>query len=286
MRNTMRKYGTEGQKLTIHSMIRNEIHRDTGNYIFPFHQHSDFLEISLILSGTEGIDYEHKTYHAHAGDLVIKNAGTLHQEYAEGDEPLEELSLGLSGVSVDGLPDNCLLYEGLSPVISAGDDMDILEALFHFIHRMYEKSVSKYADLIQLNIQDFFFIVLDHAQQRNNEAVEKNKMSDLIRNVLDYINENYAEPIGLESIARDFFVSPYYLARQFKSETGTSVNQYIQNRRLGEAEKRLVFEDTSIKEIAADCGYSTLKYFYSAFKTKTGHTPNEFRSIMKENQSM
>ena len=109
----------------------------------------------------------------------------------------------------------------------------------------------------------------------------KKKGDKQIEEIVRYIDENYSRQISLDDIAKTFFISPYYLSRKFKAEVGYTVNQYIQNLRLGKAEQRLAFEDTSIKTIAAECGFDNLKYFYSVFKVKTGHTPNEFRCLLR-----
>ena len=50
------------------------------------------------------------------------------------------------------------------------------------------------------------------------------------------------------------------------------------DRKLGYAEDRLVFSTKPIKEIASDCGYDNLQYFYSVFKKHTGNTPAEVRN--------
>ena len=83
--------------------------------------------------------------------------------------------------------------------------------------------------------------------------------------------------MSLDSLAKQFFVSSYHLAHKFKNEVGCTVNQYILNRKLGKAQERLVFSTDSIKQIAADCGYTNLQYFYSVFKKNTGNTPAEMR---------
>ena len=279
-----RRYDLDNTTIKVESMIRNLVQKDTGSYFFPFHKHDDFLEISLIVNGEETIEYESGSYRAVPGDIVIKNAGALHQELAGGAEDLEELSIGLSGIRILGLPENCILHEEETPVIHAGEDAAFLVQLFLHIRKLYERGTAIHADLIRMSVHTFLSSVLliidDYGELKDREPGR----SELINEVATYINQSFREKISLDDIAKRFFVSPYYLTRQFKKETGHSVNQYIQNRRLGEAERKLVFENTPIKEIAAECGYSNLKYFYSVFKTKTGHTPSEFRELLQLHQ--
>jgi AraC-like DNA-binding protein len=275
------RYILRNSQIKVEALIHNAVHKDTGKYVFPFHSHSDFLEISMIFDGEETVEIDSGVYLAKKGDIIIKNAGALHQESAAEGSKLEEITIGLSGIDLDGLPENALIRQGVCPVIPSNEYSGVLRELFLNALRLYEKSVSMYSEVIKLNIRNFLATVLIIIDEYGENGSPRERLSALVYDVLVYIDKNYHKQISLDDIAKIFYVSPYYLARQFKKEIGYSVNQYIQNRRLGEAERRLVFEDTPVKEIAADCGYANLKYFYSVFKTKTGHTPVEFRTLLQ-----
>lgn len=279
------RYALKNCQLKVESLFINDIHKNTGVYVFPMHKHEEFMEISLIVEGTELIEFVNEdSYRAGQGDIIIKNAGSLHQEAANESKDLVELSIGISGVRIDGLPENTLISEYMIPVIPAGEEMGVLKELFYAIHRMYKSGVVTNAETIHLALNTLVSMVLLICDRngRLKKSEIKKQMSGQIEEVLTYIDKNFSNQISLDDIARTFYISPYHLARQFKAETGYTVNQYIQQRRLGMAEQRLAFEQTSIKEIACECGYSNLKYFYSVFKSKTGHTPNEFRSLIQE----
>lgn len=279
------RYALKDCQLKVESLFLNDIHKNTGIYVFPMHRHEKFLEISLIIEGTELIEFVNEdSYKAGQGDIIIKNANSLHQEAANESKNLVELSIGISGVKIDGLPENALISDYMIPVIPAGEEMGVLRELFYAIHRMYKSGVVTNAETIHLALKTLVSMVLliSDKNGRMKKTDVKTKLSEQIEEVLTYIDKNFSKQISLDDIARTFYISPYHLARQFKAETGYTVNQYIQQRRLGMAEQRLAFEKTSIKKIACECGYSNLKYFYSVFKNKTGHTPNEFRNLIQE----
>jgi AraC-like DNA-binding protein len=92
-----------------------------------------------------------------------------------------------------------------------------------------------------------------------------------------FLNLHYMETISLDDLSKSFYISVYYLERRFKSLTGYSVNQYIIHRRMGEAERLLIYSSLSIKEISVKCGFVSVPYFYSTFKKYTRCTPSEFR---------
>lgn len=107
------------------------------------------------------------------------------------------------------------------------------------------------------------------------------KAAQTVEQVMGWINENYAQKITLNGLAERFFISPFYLEKKFKESTGYSVNQYVIDRRMGEAQRLLIFENTSIKEIAISVGYSNLQYFYATFKKYTGKSPVIFRHLYR-----
>lgn len=276
------RYSLKDSHLKVESLFINDIHKNTGVYVFPFHQHDDLLELSIVVQGEELVEFKDGSYRAKTGDLIIKNASTLHQETAGTEGELTEISAGISGVKIAGLPDNCLCDEDITPVIPAGESAAVLIELFHAIENMYRQSVTTYSQVIQLALKTFVSVSLMTADRYGVTKERKKKKGDQqIAEIVKYIDDNYSKQISLGDIAKNFFISPYYLSRKFKSEVGYTINQYIQNLRLGKAEQRLAFEDTSIKTIAAECGFENLKYFYSVFKVKTGHTPNEFRCLLK-----
>ena len=280
------RYELNDCELRLESLFINELKTNTGTYIFPFHKHNDFLEISLILKGEEVIEIKDERYIAKEGDIIIKNAGYLHQEIAGNHDELLEFSIGISGVKVHGFPDNVISDESIVPVITVGETINVLKELVLYIQKLYKSSITTYTPIIHFALQTFISIVLLNVDKYGVVKKSRNvkeKIDPQIADILKYIDQNFQNQISLDNIAEMFYISPYYLAKKFKSTVGYTVNSYIQSRRLGMAEQRLAFEDTPIKQIAAECGYPNLKHFYSVFKVKTGHTPNEFRNLIKGN---
>lgn len=104
-----------------------------------------------------------------------------------------------------------------------------------------------------------------------------------LRNVLDYINQNFLEDISSASLSKKFGYSPSYFSRRFKQITGISPAAYIRILRLEEAKKRLTYSKESIGNIAADCGFEDLCYFSLCFKKNYGITPTEYINSERKN---
>lgn len=98
-----------------------------------------------------------------------------------------------------------------------------------------------------------------------------------IGEVLQIIHRDYRDDIGLETLAEQVYLSPNYLSRLFKKETGTSIVKYITAYRLEKACELLRQTNMKIVDIASETGYANFSYFCSIFRNYYGTTPAKFR---------
>jgi len=101
--------------------------------------------------------------------------------------------------------------------------------------------------------------------------------SQLIKDVISYINEHYMDDIRLDSIAKKFWVNPSYLSRHFSEKVGNNINGFIKEHRIYMAKKLLLTTDMMAAEIAVDCGFNSATYFNAVFKKEVGVSPQKFR---------
>lgn len=95
-----------------------------------------------------------------------------------------------------------------------------------------------------------------------------------------YIEMNYKkENLSLGEISRIFNMSPNYICRIFKEQTGSTLINYISGLRILQAKKLLVETDLKICEISDKLGYSSQYYFSMGFKKATGYSPKEYRKM-------
>lgn len=118
--------------------------------------------------------------------------------------------------------------------------------------------------------------------QRHERPLSAQDMTGL-QNVVSYIADHYAFDIPLERLASIACMSESKLKSCFKRQLGCSVTQYIQGRRMSQAEHLLIDTDFTMGQIAQMIGYTTSSRFAELFKKSTGLLPNEYRKIVKEN---
>ncbi len=102
--------------------------------------------------------------------------------------------------------------------------------------------------------------------------------SKAVRTAINYIYEHLHTRITLEALASVTNLSAPYFSRLFKKETGYSVSEYIQSKKLETAKVMLASSSYSIAEISASLAFPSQSYFTNVLKKECGLTPKEFRN--------
>ena len=103
------------------------------------------------------------------------------------------------------------------------------------------------------------------------------KSNDVIGKTCYYIAEHFREEVTLKDAAAYAGVSPAYLSRTFKSNIGLPFSSCLASTRVDCAMNLLKYGSASVTEIAALCGFGTLRNFNRFFKRIVGCTPSEYR---------
>lgn len=113
--------------------------------------------------------------------------------------------------------------------------------------------------------------------RRISEAYQKRTHSDLRGQILEYLKQNYSQPLSLDSISDHFDITPAYLSSFFKKEIGENLSSYLASLRIGEARRLLKSTDLKVSEISEKVGIPSQTTFIRLFKKYCGLTPNEYR---------
>lgn len=117
---------------------------------------------------------------------------------------------------------------------------------------------------------------------RNREI--QGKKSELVGKIQAFMQRNYAnDTLDIEDIAAYAEISVSHLRAIFKDTIGVPPNEYLTEIRMEKAKELLETTAFNTKEVAAAVGYFNHRYFYSVFKNKVGHTPTDYRQLLKNN---
>lgn len=108
---------------------------------------------------------------------------------------------------------------------------------------------------------------------------ENCKEEDNIKNILEYINSNYASSLDLGAISQKFNFNYSYLSSYFSNHCKEGFSEYLNKIRVEKACELLKDNKYYVSEISSMVGYSDHSYFCRVFKKSKGYTPSKYRRL-------
>ncbi len=132
----------------------------------------------------------------------------------------------------------------------------------------------KYASqvAVKLKIMELLVEIL-RSDAPAGEKAPHTQTAALIYNTMVYVRNHYAEDMDERELAHGLGMSYSYFSRSFRRVTGMTFKQYLNRTRVNQAEKMLCRGSASVSEVATKCGYNSISYFISVYKSITGKTP-------------
>lgn len=271
------------------------VDRNEGNWKMPFEWHEK-LEIFYTISGKGKYFIEDKVYTFEAGDLFVINNHELHKSQLIDGQPFEALiimfnpDLAKAVHLEDGMDPLSIFYERHNDhQLRLDKDLQRqFENVFDAMKTEYERKQG-YSQRIIASLLQWLLVELKRAYEKNDplnsvELYTGSELKDIVANVLDYVDTHYCEDIKLSQIAAELCVSPSYLSREFKKETGFSLVEFISSKRIRLARELLLKSNLQVTEIAGRVGYNNVTHFHWTFKKMVGTSPGNFRKMYKQNR--
>ena len=96
--------------------------------------------------------------------------------------------------------------------------------------------------------------------------------------VVEYIKCNCTDyNLSLDLLAEEFQITPQYLCKIIKQQTGVSYKEYLTDLRMEEAKRLLKDKNISVIDACQQAGYNNVSYFIKVFQKYTGMTPAKYR---------
>ena len=93
-----------------------------------------------------------------------------------------------------------------------------------------------------------------------------------------FIDENYHEPINLDEISQQAFLSRFHFHRLFTTIYKKTPHQYLTQKRIEKA-KNLLSENKQVTEVCTEVGFESLGSFSILFKKEMGFAPTYYRNM-------
>lgn len=141
-----------------------------------------------------------------------------------------------------------------------------------FAHRIEQcNSVTACMNLQQEMIHKYCLLVKNHSMKGYSLLVQK---------VITRIDSDLTADLSLNAIASLLSVNASYLSGLFKKETGTTLTDYVNRRRIEHGILLLNATTLQIQTVAQYCGIPDVNYFTKLFKKYIGKTPKEYREAV------
>ena len=131
------------------------------------------------------------------------------------------------------------------------------------------KDTDECDDLFFKMIKQYSRLVQKHSQKGYSLFVQK---------VITCIDSDITADLSLKTQAKLLNVNPSYLSTLFKKETGVTLTDYVNQKRVERAKHLLKSGNIQIQAVAQSCGILDVNYFTKIFKKYAGTTPKEYRA--------
>ena len=127
---------------------------------------------------------------------------------------------------------------------------------------------------------------LDDASGGHNRYDKRKEYRERFSDVIDYINQHYAEDLTVDGMAKRLGLSRFYFSRLFKQYSLYTFCGYLTMRRVKAAEQMLAVPGPSITDIAYRCGFGSPSSFSRIFHEQKKCSPSGYRQIYRSNHNM
>ena len=234
-----------------------------------YRNYMDSFLFFVVIEGNGILRYQNEEYKLKDNDCVFINCAN---EYSHTSDNWKIAWVHFNGKNLEGIFNKYLERDGKVVFNSLNS------AYLNIINNIYSITDSS-AYLKDMNIYNELVNLLNLLMSETiYEDSNKNRKYDL-DTIKQFIDNNYLSGISLEQLSAQFFINKFYLTRAFKERYGTTINNYILEKRITRSKELLRFSDDSIEDIAIACGIKDPNYFSRVFKKIEGITPKEYRKM-------
>lgn len=254
---------------------------------FPAHIH-DYWELLFVLRGDLDFFIEDSVYHIEPLDIVVIPKGCFHRPVIRNTSlAYERYCLWISYDLMEKLStDEIQLSEymaaemGESSFLIPGglaESAPIQNAIRYLAELSASPSMPG-RDILINGFMQQIALYTGHVMRMpelSKHIASRKVKSTAVTAALNYIADHLTEPITLESMAQELFMSKYYLSHTFKAHMGISLHQYVIGKRLALA-KKLIVDGYPLNQVYLACGFSNYSNFFKTFKADTSVAPSEY----------
>lgn len=231
--------------------------------------------LEYLVSGATQVQSEGRTFRCEAPSILLVPpfvpyivewngaSGRWTEIYAIFDPPLHWSTL-LSGFGNASAANFC----NLSNATAAQEIETALRTAFDL-----QRAPRIHREQLACNALERALLVWDEVNPRHGHVQREER----IEKTLAFIGDQYSQPMSVETLARQVFLSPSRFSHLFKLQMQQSPMQYLEEFRLDRAAEQLLSKRDSIEQIANSVGFSNAFHFSTRFRRRFGRSPSRYR---------
>lgn len=155
------------------------------------------------------------------------------------------------------------------------DELKSIMAFYFILQRSIRKKENPYRmEIVQCLIKAFFYSTGYH---KLPEDETKSKNGIIVEQFLKHVEENYKEQRGMEFYANKLCLTPKYLSKLVKTNSGQSASEWIDNYVILEAKALLKSTNMTIQQVSDEMNFPSQSFFGKYFKRQVGMSPKEYK---------
>jgi len=242
--------------------------------------HHEFTEICLCITGRFVLRMGECLYEMKEGCIGLILPGLIHSEISikNQDYVAMWLVIDLSKVRLhlSGSRDSLFFTSDLF-FLKYNHEYNLL---LNRIKNENQNREKYFEDAIKACLLQMYIIALREVQFEENAGTNYSTWKEyVVSEIIDFINKSQLSHIKLRDISQEVCISENHMNNIFKSVTGLTIMQYIENLRINKAKQLLKDPTLSIDSISSQLGYYDRYHFGKSFKKATGYSPGQYRKM-------
>ena len=266
---------------------------ESQNVLRP-HAHAAY-EFIYILAGEGAINAQGIEYSLSGGDLLVVEPFIEHSGVANPDTPFDLFTICY---------DLNLSQQYFDPILSSMGDLllrlyraytdethlplirkhyQLADVIYKLVDEIVDARIYR-KELLRTYLAEIFILLIRGISNLVDtlELGTDTESMETVATARRYMQENFHEPLTLDDIAGEVCLSPSHFCRIFKRATSFTPVEHLNNVRIANAKRLLIYSSISLSEIAYKVGFKSIHYFSRRFKESEGLSPSAFRESKKD----
>lgn len=159
------------------------------------------------------------------------------------------------------------------------EDIRKLDFILESLMEEFKQEETAQYDMLQSYLKQF--IIHSVRIKKENHQIKDDNETKLFKDFSTLVDQNFTNLHSVTDYAARLGISPKSLTKHFQKIGTQTPSDFIKQRIVLEAKRKLIYTNISVKEIAFDLGFNDPAYFTRFFTKATEKSPLQFKKEFK-----